>query len=165
MSLPESGYLSDPYRTHGEMKQALEALRDAVELLSTSGGGTSEGQPQELLGAQYRAAIDVSGHRAVVLDADGRLNYASNNVPDHLGRLVGITTNAALTGDFAFVAKAGIVTEPSWTWTVGSPIFMGANGLLTQAAPANAGTFSQIVGMPIAATRLFIDIREPILIS
>lgn len=107
----------------------------------------------------YPAAGAISGHRIVTLDDQGKAVYASAEIPAHSNRIVGMTTNAAAPGDDLSVKKFGEVTEPSWNWQLDQPVYLAADGFLTQTPPAApASKFSVVVGFPISATTLFIDI-------
>lgn len=111
----------------------------------------------------YAAANATSGHRMVTLDERGRAIYASAALASHANRIVGMTMNAAATGDSLNVKKFGEVTEPSWNWQTDKPVYLDADGFLTQVPPeAPAAKFSVVVGFPISATTLFINIGIPI---
>lgn len=109
------------------------------------------------------AAIDISGHRLVLLDAQGRANYASSADLTHAARVVGMTTHAAVAGAPVALQIFGEVTEPSWNWIPDQPVYLGADGHLTQSVPvAPAAKFAVVVGFPISTTTLFINIGIPI---
>lgn len=109
------------------------------------------------------AAINLSGHRVVMLDGQGGATYASNTDQTHANRIVGMTTHAAVAGALVALSIYGEVTEPSWNWSVDQPVYLGADGFLTQTPPAApAAKFSVVVGFPISATTLFINIGIPI---
>lgn len=114
----------------------------------------------------YPAAASVSGHRVVTLDEQGEVIYASAGTEAHANRIIGMTTNAAATGDALNVKKFGEVTEPSWNWDVQLPVYLGTDGLLTQTPPvAPTAKFSVVVGFPISATTLFVNIGLPITLT
>ncbi len=102
------------------------------------------------------AAEALGGHRAVTVDG----YYAGNNIAGHAGKILGITTGAASAGAVATVQTHGKLTEPSWNWLVGSMVFLSTNGQLTQTPPTDG--FRIILGRPVTATTLFVDISEPI---
>jgi len=107
------------------------------------------------------AGAALGGHRAVLLDADSQAQYASADDPDHFGRVVGITTGAAVSGAPVDVLRGGELVEPGWAWAPGLPVYLGINGVLTQVPPV-APSFCLIVGFPVAPTKLFVSLREPI---
>lgn len=105
----------------------------------------------------------LGGHRIARLDAGGDAVYASNDVPADALSVLGLTLGAAVLGDPIDVQRMGEVTEPSWTWSLDQPVYLGTNGGLTQTAPsAPAAAFQLIVGFPVSATTLFVSLREPI---
>lgn len=109
------------------------------------------------------AAINLSGHRMVMLDGQGGATYASNADQTHANRIVGMTAHAAVSGAPVVISIYGEITEPSWNWIVDQPVYLGADGFLTQTPPAApAAKFSVVVGFPISATTLFINIGIPI---
>ena len=108
---------------------------------------------------EYVAGEALGGHRAVTL-LSGEAVYASNTTALHLGRVIGITLGAAVQGDTVQVQPSGTLIEPSWNWNTALPVYLSTNGQLTQTTPT-AG-FSLILGFPLTATSLYVDIREPI---
>ena len=105
----------------------------------------------------------LGGHRVVVLNASAEAVYASNAVPEHLHKVLGLTTGAVILGAEATVQTGGEMTEPTWAWTLDAPIFLGENGLLTQTPPV-AG-FMLVVAFPVTATKIFIKLREPLALT
>jgi hypothetical protein len=108
----------------------------------------------------YPAGQILSGHRMVVLDSDGKAIYADRTIPEHANKVFGMTIGAAMQDADANIQIMGELTEPSWAWTLDIPIWLSVNGLLTQTIPTSG--FSLIIGFPITATKIFIDIHEPI---
>ena len=104
------------------------------------------------------AAENLGGHRIVTVDG----YYASKDTETDKFKVLGMTTGAASITAEATVQISGFIEEPSWNWTVGTPVFLSANGLLTQTVPTSG--YRQIVGKPKTATILFIEISEPIVI-
>ena len=112
------------------------------------------------------AKANLSGHRGALITADGKIDYASNADISHLGRCVGITTGAAMQGTPATVSNFIEITEPSWNWDVNQPVYLGADGYLTQIPPsAPAAKFSVVVGFPISITTLFVNVGIPIVLN
>lgn len=110
---------------------------------------------------QYEAAIPIGGHRVVVLESS-LVVYADSSVAAHANKILGLSIGAVDAGGMASIQTGGEIEEPSWAWQPDFPIFLGINGLLTQTVP-EAG-FSLIVGFPITTTRIFINLREPLIL-
>ncbi len=123
-------------------------------------GGTTQRGPAGLAGPRLEfpviAGFDISGHRIVVprviLDT---VRYADTMHSDHLQRPMWLTLNAALANDTLNVVAEGIVEEPSWNWSEG-PIFLGHDGMLTQATPIYPdATFSIKVAYTVSPTKIY----------
>lgn len=110
----------------------------------------------------YPAGAALGGHRAVVIES-GTAVYADKDTPLHRASVIGITQGAASMGVQVAIQTYGELTEPSWTWTPKQPIFLAANGLLTQTVPTSG--FQLILGFAISATTIFIDIKQAIILT
>ena len=109
------------------------------------------------------AAVAIGGHRIVAADSTGKGIYADKDVLSTLQHILGISVGAAAQGDSVTILPNGIMSEPSWTLNMGLPVFLGNTGQLTQVAPTS-GSILQ-VGVAVAATRLYVDIKIPIVIG
>ena len=106
--------------------------------------------------ASVTAAEALGGHRVVTLEG----YYASKDNAADKFNVLGVTQGAASLGSAAVVTTFGEISNVGWSWTVGSPVFLSTTGHLTQTAPTSG--FRTIIGRPITATSLFVDISEPI---
>lgn len=102
----------------------------------------------------------LSGHRVVRGTPDG-VAVCSPTDASHRGTALGITTGAASAGAAVTVRAEGPMTEGSWSWTPGAPVFCGPSGVLTQTFDP-AWSWSQIVGIATSPTSIFVRIREPL---
>lgn len=137
-----------------------DVLRN-VEILTTGEQGPPGRDGSSLSGViSMTAAITLSGHRAIRSDGTGQATYASNTDVGDGNAVLGISTGSALAGATVDVQYAGSLIEPSWNWTPNAPVFCGANGVLTQAAPVTG--FALIVGVAIAPTVLALGVKQPI---
>lgn len=109
------------------------------------------------------AGATLGGHRAVILNAANQAIYADSSTLAHAGRVVGLTLDAATSGDPVTIQLSGALTEPAWSWDSGQPVYVGAGGALTQFHPV-AG-FSQIIGFPTSGTSLFIALQPPVILA
>jgi hypothetical protein len=122
---------------------------EASSLFSSSSASSA-------LHASGIAAATLSGHRVVTPQPDGTLNYASNDNLSHVQAPLWITTGATDVGGTVDALMLGQMTEGSWTWSQG-PVYLGANGLLTQTPPVSPAVFLAQVGTATTATSLFVD--------
>jgi hypothetical protein len=111
----------------------------------------------------YIAEIALSGHRVVVLNATAQLIYADSGIAAHANKVLGITTGAAAAGASATVQIGGEVVEPTWSWVLDTPIWLGVDGTLVQVQPTVG--FGLIVGFPTSATSMVFGVKEPITLA
>jgi hypothetical protein len=111
----------------------------------------------------FSAAVTLSGHKALKLNAAGKVEYVSSAEPLDIRKVIGIGLNAATANNPVTVRSQGDIEESSWNWTPGLPVYLGTSGALTQTAPISG--FIQILGTATAATRMFVMIEPPILLS
>jgi hypothetical protein len=95
-----------------------------------------------------RASAILSGHRLVVVESNGEVNYADNLDLTHPGRVIGLTLSAANNKELVSIQRAGKIMEPSWQWNISKPLWLGRNGTLVQVRP-KAG-FVLVAGVAIA---------------
>lgn len=110
----------------------------------------------------YPAGEVLSGHRIVIRDVLGAatVKYASSSNPVHAAKVIGMTRGAALLGADTYIQTDGEIEEPSWNWDLSLPVWLGENGMISQAPPVTG--YSLIVASVVTPTRLYIKIREPI---
>jgi hypothetical protein len=139
---------------------AQNAALDAATTLSGSNPVATIADLSALGGGFTRtAAATLSGHRVVKVDDAGLADYAANTVDDAQS-VIGLTTGAVTSGGLATIQSSGLMTEPSWSWVPNNPVYLGSNGTLTQTTPTSGVVL--VIGVPLSATELFIDIKTPI---
>lgn len=107
-------------------------------------------------------ASGVSGHR-VVAAIGGVAMHADIADPAHADAVIGISLGAAIGGAPATIQASGEVTESSWAWTPGLPLFVAAGGMLSHAAPAAGWT--QLIAVAISATRILLNPRQAVYLA
>jgi hypothetical protein len=103
----------------------------------------------------------IGGQRLLIGNSDETVSYADATNSAHLGKILGLSTNAANDGEAVTILLFGYTEFNGWTWNTSLPIYASTNGLLTQTPPSGSG-FSQIVATAETATRIFFRLREPI---
>lgn len=104
------------------------------------------------------AGETISALRAVY-ELDGEIFNLDYRDEDHIDLLLGITLTAGVTGATINVQRFSDITDAAWSWTPGR-VFLGADGTLTQ-SPAADG-FDVLIGSAVSATRLTINLQDPI---
>lgn len=77
----------------------------------------------------------------------------------HIDLICGLTVTAAAGPGDVTVQSAGPVDDGSWNWTPGR-VYLGANGALTQSPPVDG--FDVLIGVAVSATRLLLNLQDPI---
>ncbi|GJE54597.1 hypothetical protein [Methylobacterium thuringiense] len=103
------------------------------------------------------ASTAMGGHR-VVARRDGALVYATYDDPAAVEAVIGVTRGAVDVGGTPDIQRVGPLQEPSWSWADG-PVYLGANGQLTQQAPEHGAVLQ--MGVAVSPTTVFLDIQEP----
>ena len=115
--------------------------------------GTAGGQVLSRTTAQNVSAL------RVVRDAGAGLVYAQPTTEDAYS-VTGVTVAAALEGEAVGVQVSGVLEDASFSLTLGSPVYLGADGSLTQSAPASGAVV--VVGRPLTPTSMAISVLQPI---
>lgn len=110
-------------------------------------------------GTVMTAYHTVGGHRSLMFDGGGGVVHADPDDPAY--QFAGISNEAASAGNALFVVETGRVTEPGWSWTPGGPVYVAAEGLLTQTAP-QTGVMHQ-VAVAVDPTSILVQPYAPIL--
>lgn len=138
---------------------AVDVTAEPVSVsLAVSG---TQGIPGPAGGSVQRTTAAVlSGHRLVV-PTDAALEYADATNPAHVARPVWLTIAAAEADSTVTLVSDGPVTEPTWNWTIGTPVYLGTNGQPTQAIPPGAA-FVRIVAEVVDTDTIMFRPQPPI---
>lgn len=146
-----------------------ETIAETVELISlvdvAAQGPMGPQGPQGPAGsagsaASYIAAVGVSGHVAIVLNADGQCLPADASNMAHV-MVAGITNQSAVAGSPVVVVEKGVLEHVGWTFTPDLPVFLGLAGALAQTVPPTA-VFSKVLGIAVSPTRISIAFQPAI---
>ena len=107
----------------------------------------------------YVTGATLSALRVCKLDATGTLVYGDGETVGDMFKIFGITVTAANLGASSKVREYGEMEDSSWAWTLGTPIFCGASGVLTQTPPA---AFRRIVAEPLTDKKIAVKFLDPI---
>lgn len=141
---------------------ALPALRVRLDIARQGPQGPSgAGGSGDL---QVVAAVALSGHVVVVLDAAGQAIAADPSNALHSAAVVGITRGAVAQGELVALAGQGSFEHLGWTFTSGLPVYLGSLGALVQTVPMGA-SFIKVLGMAQSATRITVSLQPAIFIN
>lgn len=121
-----------------------------------------QGIPGPAGGAAFQriAGEPISGHRAVRA-VNGLIYYCDADDVTQAGECIGISLNAAVTGDSVTIQALGEVTEPSWNFSAG-PLFVRSLG---QIGGESGREYTQEIGLVITPNTIFINIQPAIIRS
>lgn len=112
---------------------------------------------------QAFASISLQASRAVIQNSFGLLEYASSNIQSHAYQFAGILISSINANELGIAYRIGEVTDSTWNWNKGNPVFLGSNGFLTQIPPTTGFVLS--IGKPLSSNTLFIELSEPIFLG
>lgn len=124
--------------------------------------GPAGGAPPELAEGDVITATTgqtISAQQVVAI-VEGLAQIADSSTLSQINEVFGIATGGAVTDTEVTIQTYGPYVYNGWNWTPGLPVFLGLGGALTQTAPSSG--FLQIIGSPIDATTLFIDLEPPV---
>jgi hypothetical protein len=108
--------------------------------------------------ANYDSSLTLSSLR-VVKQVDSVVSYSSSDDDNSSYTTIGITRTAGTT---VIVVKTGEIVDPSFSFTVNEPLFLNTNGFFSHTAPSTG--FILQVGVALSATKMLVDIGEPLFI-
>ena len=95
----------------------------------------------------------------VVYEASGLVYVLDYRDAAHIDLLVGITMTAADGGAPIAIQRAGEISDSGWAWTPGR-VYLGVAGQLTQTPPETG--YSVLIGSAVSATRILLNLQDPI---
>lgn len=104
------------------------------------------------------AAETISAFLAVATASSDHVEKATS--ADISKPAIGINTAGVTSGGQAIVQYGGQIVFNGWNWTMGLPIFVGIDGVLTQASPDTG--YQQTVGYPVSSTSFIIELEDAI---
>lgn len=106
------------------------------------------------------AGEDIPAFRVChVVNGMAYLSSASMN-PQLSLAIKGMSVSHATAGSTVQIQLGAIVQNPGWSLSTGTPVFLGENGGITQQIPTDG--LSVEIGTALSASRLFLDVEEPI---
>lgn len=103
------------------------------------------------LDVQITAQAVINAYRAVGYDG-----YFTQPTAESLSKYAGVNRVATVIGEPLSVVREGLMTEDGWSWTPDAPIFIAADGVLTQTQPTFGNPVRRI-GWAISATTINLD--------
>lgn len=143
--------------------QAFAVVLEAEQPVSALVAGGTQGQagpPGPEGGAALpRTAGQLLSALRAVYELNGQVFYLDYRDAEHIDLLLGVTLTAASLGSPINVQRSGALDDSNWNWTPGR-VWLGIEGALTQTPPADG--FDVLLGAAVSATRITLNIQDPI---
>lgn len=140
------------------MADFIVSTNNSVTNIVTSATQGPPGPPGSDSKAYLIAGESLGGNRVLTLSA-GQAVYASNLNNNHLGRVIGLSTTAVVSGASVEVIQQGELNGFSGL-VQDTKYYLGDNGVLVDSAPSSG--FIQQIGVASSSTKLLINIQAPI---
>jgi hypothetical protein len=98
----------------------------------------------------------INGHH-IITRVVGLAYHADKGSPTQQSQILGLSLHAGVVAADVDVLTMGYATEPSWSWTPDKPLFLGANGLMTEVPPITG--FLIQVAQSISPTEVWVSIK------
>jgi hypothetical protein len=139
-----------------EPPRAVRSILVGEAIINFAGGGvTSQTSTQN-----YLAGAALSALRLVKLNSSNQLVYADSSTD---ATVLGLTFQAVSSGVAPITILSGLVTDSSWNWARGAPLFLGSNGQISASIPSSG--FIVPIGNAEAPTIVNINIMQGVQIS
>jgi hypothetical protein len=114
-----------------------------------------------IVGGAFFSGEVLCGHTVVAMGQDGTLITANPYDEGHLGTVMGVVDSAYAAGARVLVIRYGAMVDTALSWIPERPVFLGANGRLTQ-TPLLDAKFIQQVGIAKTSSLLVINLLQPV---
>lgn len=101
----------------------------------------------------------ISALRIVYMISDSEVALADPSAYD-TSNVAGVVVDAIADGSAGTIIQSGVLTDSSWSWIPGEPLFLSASGIITQTPPTTG--YSVIVGTAINATTMQVKLDTPL---
>lgn len=108
----------------------------------------------------YLAGAALSALRLVKLNSSNQLVYADSSTD---ATVLGLTFQAVSSGVAPITVLSGLVTDSSWNWARGAPLYLGSNGQISASIPSSG--FIVPIGNAEAPTIVNINIMQGVQIG
>lgn len=109
------------------------------------------------------AGAILSAQRVVFIDTNGKAYYADKDTLSHVNKVLGLTLSAAISDALVNIQTFGVLQDPSFSFDMTKPIYLGNNGNLSQVYPTSG--FVLQIGYPVAVNAIMIELQMPIILN
>lgn len=110
------------------------------------------------------AGADLQAYQLVRINDLGGVVLVTAMDMEQLDTCIGMTITSALNGESVQVVTFGRITNPLWSLTAGSQVYIGVDGAISYTPDHDGLAFEQAIGLTETSTDLLIRIRKGVLI-
>lgn len=125
----------------------------------------AQGRPGTDSGGGIQSIIRIAGESVsalrVVFERNAKA-YIVDPQTESVFQALGVAITSGSIDSELTIQTQGFIDDASWSWSEGI-VWCGPNGILTQTPPVDGWDF--IIGFATSATRLYIDLNEPVLLA
>lgn len=139
--------------------------RDRGAFTIMAGQRGAQGRPGTDSGGGVQTIVRAAGETIsglrVVFESQAKA-YLLDPTTASVFQALGIAITSGAADSEITIQTLGFMDDASWSWSEG-PVWCGHDGVLTQTPPVEGWDF--IIGFASSATRLYIDLHEPVLLA
>jgi len=110
------------------------------------------------------AGMNINAFQAISIHSDGLGYQADAATLSDAGNVVGVSITSALTGNPFTVQQTGEIDNAGFSFTPGSPVYVGDDGALVQSLSAGF-TFQLSIGVAVSSSLLLAEVGVPIALA
>lgn len=139
--------------------------RDSGAFTIMVGQRGAQGRPGTDTGGGIQTIVRTAGETIsalrVVFESQAKAYFVDPALPS-VYQALGVAITSASSESEVTIQTQGFIDDAAWSWDEGF-VWCGPNGTLTQTPPTSGWDF--IIGFATSATRLYIDLNEPVLLA
>jgi hypothetical protein len=130
-----------------------------IDYVDDAVAGVTAGNVKKVISDTFVAPVSLSALRIINLNS---LQLASASNISDVSIALGFLESAVNLGASFTTVLQGTVSDSAWNWNTSSPIFLGANGILTQ--NTSGLSFIRQIAAPVSNQKIIINFGESIIL-
>jgi hypothetical protein len=141
-----------------QQSDALEIIENSTDVIEIVQKGAQGGKGDAGGVVEVTFGENISAYRCVYLNDDNEAMILDVEDVENSTAFAGVTKRAQVTGEINDIQFLGYMTNSSWNFTANLPVFLGANGIVTQTIPTTG--FTLRLGFAATSTSVLLNAAE-----